>query len=217
MPSWNSVEDIVDAVASSLRLGRIGAYQEGIRTQMLQSLLRRANHRHMMPHCLLEHPSDQLLPNPSFPASSFAAWWDGIRLSSSSHPNGTEIITLARHTIWRIWKVTPKPNFDASFVDQSGSGGIGVVLRNETGLFLAGRAIHLPRCLNARTVEALAMRKALNLASEMHLSRCLKHQFRKIYFNFSPWTSNHYACCGELFSLNQQDKYMDFNSSFMVN
>ncbi|KAK2986338.1 hypothetical protein RJ640_000182 [Escallonia rubra] len=217
----------------------------------------------------------------SFPASSFAAWWEGIRLSSSSHPNDTEITTLAMHTIWRIWKVrnerifkgtstsplmardlvlsqirkynlaiaplrdksttiqkensavvwfTPpsgyiKINFDASFVDQNGSGGIGLVLRNETGLFLAARAIHLPHCLNARTAEALAMREALNLASGMHLShiiiegdscgiisfvdtnkplpldievivldcRRLKHQFQKIYFNFSPRTSNRSA------------------------
>ncbi|KAK3000769.1 hypothetical protein RJ639_020783 [Escallonia herrerae] len=64
-------------------------------------------------------------------------------------------------------------NFDAFFVDQCGSGRIGLVLRNETGLFLAARTIHLPHCLNARTAEALAAREVLNLASEMHVSHII--------------------------------------------
>ncbi|KAK2980494.1 hypothetical protein RJ640_007750 [Escallonia rubra] len=66
-----------------------------------------------------------------------------------------------------------KLNFDASFVDQSGSGGIGLILRNETGLFLIAKAIHLSHCLHARNAEALAARKALNLASEMLLSHLI--------------------------------------------
>ncbi|KAK3032222.1 hypothetical protein RJ639_036152 [Escallonia herrerae] len=137
--------------------------------------------------------------------------------------------TIQKENSTAVWFSPPsgytKLNFDASFMDQSRSGGIGLVLRNETGLFLAARAIHLPHCLNARTAEALAIRKALNLASKMHLShiiiegdsygiisfvdtnkplppnievivldcRRLKHQFQKIYFNFSPRTSNRSA------------------------
>ncbi|KAK3043370.1 hypothetical protein RJ639_002672 [Escallonia herrerae] len=66
-----------------------------------------------------------------------------------------------------------KLNFDASCMDQDGSGGIGLILRNETGLLLATKAIHLSHCLNARTAEALAAREALHLASEMHLSHLI--------------------------------------------
>ncbi|KAK2984366.1 hypothetical protein RJ640_005382 [Escallonia rubra] len=85
--------------------------------------------------------------------------------------------TIPKESSPTAWSPPPsgytKLNFDAAYMDQDGSGGIGLILRNKTGLFLAAKAIHISHCLNARTTEALAAREALHRASEIHLSHLI--------------------------------------------
>jgi ribonuclease HI len=57
-----------------------------------------------------------------------------------------------------------KCNVDAAIFAESGQGGTGVVLRDETGMFLGAQATPYAHCMDATTVEAWACWDAMELA-----------------------------------------------------
>jgi ribonuclease HI len=73
---------------------------------------------------------------------------------------------------WKASKVGWfKVNTDAAFDVASGTGSVGVVIRDEQGLVIAGGARWFDHVLDALTAEAMAAKEGLELSMEMAVRR----------------------------------------------
>jgi ribonuclease HI len=64
-----------------------------------------------------------------------------------------------------------KLNVDAAMAKTRPGGAVGVVCRDETGLFLGASTLTIPGIIDPAVMEALACREALALAQDLHLQR----------------------------------------------
>ncbi|KAI8546648.1 hypothetical protein RHMOL_Rhmol07G0135800 [Rhododendron molle] len=62
-----------------------------------------------------------------------------------------------------------KINFDGGLDNQSKSSGVGIIIRDEFGIFRAARAIHYGNLMSPVVIEALAARDGLLFGREVGL------------------------------------------------